>query len=163
MIVPTKSNRRIVAVILGIVTLLVAAAAVVIKWFLLKSVHDEIVGKRDRYEPLFFQRGSFCRFVEIPQDFNIVTFSTACLLILILSVTSKRVSFQRGKRCKGYVGLPIPMDFFSHVKRTFAAVIFAICANELLQIVNVILKGNPGSSNRGTPNECRVRLAIVLS
>ncbi|CAF0965327.1 unnamed protein product [Rotaria sordida] len=58
---------------------------------------------------------------------------------------TKRVSFQRGKICKGYIGIPIPLDFFVHVKRTFSAVIFAVSADELLEIASQLftLSGSP--------------------
>jgi len=76
------------------------------------------------------------------------------LLILLFTITTRRVVFQRNKLCKGYFGIPIPLDFFGHVKRTLAAVIFAIFAEELLGIANEILSRRAPSSNKGLLFSC---------
>ncbi|CAF1239647.1 unnamed protein product [Rotaria sordida] len=72
-----------------------------------------------------------------------------CFIILLFTITTKRVSFQGSKYCKGYIGIPIPLDIFAHVKRILAAVIFAIFADELLDIANDALNGSNPSSNQG--------------
>jgi hypothetical protein len=70
-------------------------------------------------------------------------------LIILLTIITKRIAFHRNKYCKGYIGIPIPIDFFAHVKRTLAAVIFAIFADELLEIVSEIWSGGGGGRGRG--------------
>ena len=115
-------------------TLAVLTATLLIRWSILKSIHEEIVAKFKSDEPIFFQRNSFCLTVGQTKEFNIITFPAACLLFLIFTLTTKRRAFQRGKWFNGYVGIPIPLDFFAHVKRTFAAMVFAVFADELLEI-----------------------------
>ena len=51
--------------------------------------------------------------------------------------------------CWGYVGLPMPFDFFSSVKRTFIAVIFAIFADELVEIANDLFFKSAPASDEG--------------
>ena len=147
---PPKSNRIVVIVITGIGTILVAAGTIIAKWLMLKSIHEEMIEKFNTNGSMFFVRPGFCRVIEVVDEFNIITFPAACLLLLILCVTTRRVSFYRGRGCRGFIGPPIPIDFFSHVKRTFAAVIFAICADELLEIVSVIISGGDGTASSGT-------------
>ncbi|CAF4570957.1 unnamed protein product, partial [Rotaria magnacalcarata] len=48
-----------------------------------------------------------------------------------------------------YGALPIPMDVFAHVKRTFSAVIFAIYADELLRIAKELVSGDDTPSDQG--------------
>ena len=145
-----KSTGWIFALIAGIATLMLAAGAVIVKWTLLKPIHAEIIGKFKRDEPVFFQRHSACRTIDLRDEFNIVTFPAACLLIVLFSLVTKRVSFQKGKGCKGFTGIAIPLDFFSHVKRTFAAVVFTIFADELLEIVTRIFESTGPVRNEGT-------------
>ncbi len=151
--IPTTAldpSRRILSLIAGILTLLLATSTLLVKWRIIKSIHDEIVDKFNRKQPLFFKRHSICRTFDITvAEFNLFTFPLACLLILLFILITKRVSFQRNKFCKGYIGLPIPLDFFAHVKRTLAAVIFAIFADELSEIATDLVGGGGGSSNRG--------------
>ncbi len=71
------------------------------------------------------------------------------MLILLFTIITKRASFQKNKWFKGYIGLPIPIDFFAHVKRSLAAVIFAIFADELLVIVFESISGDNKSVNKG--------------
>jgi hypothetical protein len=77
------------------------------------------------------------------------TFPLACLLIFIFIVTTKRKSANRLDRCKGYFAVPIPLDFFAHINRTFAAVTFAIVANELSNFANLFISENASSINEG--------------
>ena len=53
---------------------------------------------------------------------------------------TKRISFLP-KFCHGYGSLPIPVDFLSHMDRKFVAVVFAIYADELFDIVKNVVNG----------------------
>ncbi|CAF4000522.1 unnamed protein product, partial [Rotaria sp. Silwood1] len=55
---------------------------------------------------------------------------------------TKRESYQINRCCKGYFGLPIPLDFFARVKRTFAAITFAIFADDLSNLANQFINEN---------------------
>ena len=57
------------------------------------------------------------------------------------------------KQCEGYVGPVIPLDFYVHIKRKFAAVVFAIIADELLDIINQVINGNT-SNGEGKSSGC---------
>jgi hypothetical protein len=142
-------SHRILSWITGILTLLLTTATLLAKWAIIKPIHDEIVDNLNNNRSLFFKRHSICRIMELKSDFNLFTFPVACLLILLFIIITKRVSFQRNKWFKGYIGIPIPLDYFAHVKRTLAAVIFAISADELLDIVNETISGNHPSINKG--------------
>jgi hypothetical protein len=56
-------------------------------------------------------------------------------------VRTKRVSLWRTK-CGGYIAPPMPIDFISHVDRKFAAVVFAVCADELITILQNVFGDN---------------------
>lgn len=117
------------------------------KWSILKPIHEEIVEKFYRREPLYFTKHPICRVIDLTDRFNLITFPVACLFIVLLSVITKRSAFYRNRCCRGYIGIPIPLDFFAHIKRTLAAVIFAIFADELLDIALEIVSGNNGQSS----------------
>jgi hypothetical protein len=83
------------------------------------------------------------------EEFNMFTFPIACFLVLLFIVTTKRKSSQENSYCYGYFAIPIPLDFFAHVKRTFAAVIFAVVADELSNLVNQFINRNSSSADEG--------------
>ncbi len=144
-----RPSYRIFSLITGILTLIVAASTLVAKWLILKPIHDEVVNKFHRKQSLFFRRQRICGIIDLSAQFNLFTFPVACLLIILFSIITKRMSFLRNRFCKDYIGIPIPIDFFAHVKRTLAAVVFAIFADELLEIAVEILSGRGSSSDRG--------------
>lgn len=129
--------------------MIVATSTLLIKWAIIKPIHEDIIKKFYNEEELFIKPNSICRTITLVAEFNVFTFPVACLLMLLFILTTKRVSFHRNKFCKGFIGIPIPLDFFAHVKRTLAAVIFAIFADELLDIVKQAVGGDGTSSNRG--------------
>ena len=143
------SNCDPLKIIVTIATILLAVGTLTAKWLIIQPIHNDIVNKFNHSEPLFFERHAICGVIDSQSDFNVITFPAACLLIVIFSLTTKRVSFKRDKGCKGYIGVPIPYDFFGHVKRTFAAVIFAIFADELLEITNRIFSGGSSRKSQG--------------
>lgn len=126
---------------------IVAIIALIVKWLLLQPIHDELVKKYGDKEAVYYDRNSFCDIIDL-QDFNLLTFPIACFVILIFIIFSKRASCLREK-CKGYIAPVIPLDFYIHVKRKFAAVVFALIADELLDIITQVITGN-SSSNQGT-------------
>jgi hypothetical protein len=132
-----------------VATAILTTTTLIIKWNIIQPIHDEIVDKFNKNESLFFQRHAICRVINVRQDFNIITFPVACLLLVIFSLITRRVSFKKGRGCRGYIGLPIPLDFFTHVKRTFAAVIFAISADELFDIAKQLFSRNKQPSGQG--------------
>ncbi|CAF3457099.1 unnamed protein product [Rotaria sp. Silwood1] len=77
------------------------------------------------------------------------TFPLACLLILLFVMITKRESYQINRCCKGYFGLPIPLDFFARVKRTFAAITFAIFADDLSNLANQFINENGSLIDEG--------------
>ncbi|CAF1467776.1 unnamed protein product [Rotaria sordida] len=147
--VEPESSRHILSFIIVIGTLILATATLIIKWTILQLIHNDIINKFKKNESLFFQRHSICKVMDVRQEFNVITLPAACLLIVIFSLTTKRVSFQRGKIFKGYIGIPIPLDFFVHVRRTFSAVIFAVYADDLLEIATGIFTRQGSSTNEG--------------
>jgi len=143
-------RHRTLSWITGILTLILATSTLIAKWSILKPIHEEIVNKFNNQQLLFFKRHSICQTIDLTAQFNLFTFPVACLLIILFSIITKRVAFQRNKYFKGYIGIPIPLDFFAHVKRTLAAVIFAIFADELLDIANEVISGKSLSTNKGS-------------
>lgn len=125
--------------------IVITTAALLIKWSLLQPIHNELVKKFQQDEPLFYTRNSFCNLIDLA-DFNMFTFPIACCVIFIFIIFSKRTSCMRNK-FNGYFAPVIPIDFYSHIKRKFAIVVFAIIADELLDIINQILNGNSSNAN----------------
>jgi hypothetical protein len=146
-----KSSPKCHALKIAIVisTLLLTVASLISKWAIIQTIHDDIVDKFNNSEPLFFERHPICQVIDKRDDFNVITFPAACLLTVIFALITKRVSFKRGKGCNGYIGVPIPYDFFGHKKRTFAAVVFAIFADELLEITNQIFNPTRSEEDEG--------------
>ncbi|CAF0739997.1 unnamed protein product [Adineta ricciae] len=142
-------SRRKYAWTTGILTFIFAMGTLVVKWSILKPIHDEVVYKYENNQSVYFNTHSVCPIINFRADFNIFTFPIACLLILLFVIITKRVSSRHNRYCKGYFGIVIPLDFFGHVKRTLAAVIFAVFADELLDIANELLAGGRKSSNQG--------------
>lgn len=128
---------------------MLACIALLIKWFLIKPIHATMVIKFERKEPLFFERHSLCPIIELRKEFNIITFPLACLLIIIFAIMTKRNRSHRNILCRGYGALPMPVDFFAHIKRTFAAVVFAIYADELLDIARELISSSEKTSEQG--------------
>ena len=143
-------SRFVLSLVGIIVTIMLTAVTLIVRWNILYPIHNEIIDKFQRNESLFFQRHEICKVEDVCQDFNIITFPTACLLIVMLFIRRKRVSLQPGKICTQYIGIPVPLDFFVHIKRTFPAVIFAIFADELLEIVTGLFKLESSSTDEGT-------------
>ncbi|CAF2102485.1 unnamed protein product [Rotaria magnacalcarata] len=143
------TSRRILSWIIAIATLLLAVSTLIVKWTIIKPIHEDIVDKFKKNEPVFFKQHYFCRIMELRTEFNIVTFPLACFIILIFTIITRRVSTHGIKYSRGFIGIPIPLDFFAHVKRTLVAVIFAIFADELLGIANDVLNANNPSTSKG--------------
>ena len=144
-------SRRLQSLIVTVATVVLAVVALITKWTIVKSIHQDIIYKYNNNQSLFFQRPPICRVIGIQPEFNVITFPVACLLFILFSVNTKRKSLQRDKWFGGYIGLPIPLDFFTHVKRTFNAVIFAIFADELFEIANELFFGSGAPSDEGLP------------
>jgi len=124
--------------------MILAVVALVSKWSIIQPIHDEIVYKYETNQSLYYVQNPFCNTMHL-QQFNVITFPVACLLILIFIVRTKRTSFMRDK-CYGYGGPAIPLDFISHIDRKFAAVVFAVCADELLEIMQAAFSDNSSTS-----------------
>ena len=114
--------------------LILTSSALFIKWSILQPIHNEIVDKYRHNLSLFFEPHRICQVINY-QKFNLIMFPMSCILILLFAIEHKRVSFVPHK-CHGRFAPPVPVDFFTDINRTFVAVTFAICANELLVIVN---------------------------
>jgi hypothetical protein len=117
--------------------ILVAIATLLIKWSLIKPIHNEVVQKYINKEKIFYTPPPVCETLSLRSS-NVVTISVASLIVAICVLISKRVSLLRNT-CHGYGAPAIPIDFISHIDRKFAAVIFAIIADELLIIVKQII------------------------
>jgi hypothetical protein len=135
-----RRSTRLSSSIVTILMLILAGAALVSKWSIIQSIHNEIVHKYQTDQPVYYEQNSICNIMN-QQQFNLLTFPVACFLILLFIIQTKRTSLLRDK-CYGYGGPPIPVDFISHIDRKFAAVVYAICADELIAIMEQVLNGN---------------------
>lgn len=144
-----RPSHRIYSWITGILTIIVTTATLLVKWVIIKPIHEDIVEKFNKSQPLYFKPHRICRVINLAERFNLLTFPFACLLIIIFVFLTKRMSFKHKKLFRGYIGIPMPLDFFAHVKRTLAAVIFAIFADELLDIVKQTLFRGETNSQQG--------------
>ncbi|CAF0783583.1 unnamed protein product [Adineta steineri] len=158
-IVNVKRSARLSSCFIAILMLIVTTVALVTKWSLVQPIHNELVKKYQEQDLLFYTRKSFCRLIDF-EDFNMLTFPIACLLVIIFIIFSKRTSCMRQK-LKGYIAPVIPIDFYMHIKRKFAAVVFAIIADELVDIVSQVLLGET-SNDDGVIVVYILRIAKVL-
>jgi hypothetical protein len=143
-----RRTARLESCITTVFVCILAAAASLATWGIIQPIHDEVVRKFKSREPVYFTENSICRVIDL-QDFNVLTFPVACFLIILFIIRTKRTSLLRDK-CYGYGGPPIPIDFLSHRDRKFAAVVFAICADELLTILEEAING--GSTSAAKPD-----------
>ena len=134
-----KRSARFSSCFIAILMLIITVLALITKWLLLKPIHNELVDKYKQEEPVFYQRQSFCNLIDL-EDMNMLTFPIACFLLIIFIIFSKRTSCGK-QNLHSYIGPVIAVDFYVHIKRKFAAVIFAIIAEELLDIINQVLNG----------------------
>lgn len=149
-LINVKQSARCSSIIVAVLTFTVATGGLLVKWSLLQPIHNELVSKYQQQEPVYYERNSFCAIIDL-QDFNMLTFPIACCLILIFIVFSKRSSCMPGK-CKGYIAPVLPLDFYIHVKRKFAAVVFAVIADDLLDVVTEVITGNTSTDQGSTGN-----------
>ncbi|CAF3706454.1 unnamed protein product [Rotaria socialis] len=149
-------SHKLSRFLMGLSTVLLCFLTLSIKWILLKPIHISMTEKLHQRLPLFFQQHALCPIIELRKEFNIITFPIACLLIFMFAMMQKRNQSKTKRWFQVYGALPIPVDFFAHVKRTFSAVIFAIYADELLHIANELI------SDDDTPSDQGVILVYVL-
>lgn len=128
------------SIFIAILTVIIAALGIIGKWLLIQPIHDEIADKYKKNQSLYFEQGSFCE-KTFTEEFNIITFSVACFLILLLIVCTKRTSKLLPNLFYGYGGVPMPIDFFSHEDRIFAGFIFAVSADDLFEIISSVING----------------------
>lgn len=129
--------------------ILLSTTTLLVKWTFIQGIHDEIVRKFNRNETTSFETHSICDLINLRDEFNVMLFPIACILIIVFSLKTKRTSLQRNKWFGGYIGLPMPVDFFSNINRTFAAVIFAVFADELVGIANELFFSKALSADQG--------------
>ena len=155
-----KKSAQLTSCLIGISTLIVAAITLIGKWIILRDIHKEVVDQYDDHptEPLYFTLKPFCDVLAL-QDFNVITFPVACALVILCTLVTKRISFMK-KYCHGYGAPAMPFDFLLHSDRKLAAVIFAIIAGDLLDIVQSVINGS--SRGNGVLADYSYRLAEVL-
>ena len=141
--------------------MIVAASALLIKWSILRDIHQEVVDqfKENPEQPLYYTRKPFCDKLDL-QDFNVFTFPVACALTILCFLLTKRVALWKD-RCHGYGGIAMPFDFLTHIDRKFAAVVFAIIASDLLDIIQSVLDGS-SKGGEGALVNYLYRIAQVL-
>lgn len=146
----------------GMLAIIVGTFALIIKGILFKEIHQEIVDKFQQKQPLYYEPPSFCRIINLRKEFNILTFPLACLLIVLFTILTKRKASKRDSCCRGYLAIPVPLDFFAHVKRTFAAIIFAVVADELANIANRFISESDLSFGGGAISTYLLQILRVL-
>ncbi|CAF1150450.1 unnamed protein product [Adineta ricciae] len=154
-----KESARCSSCFVAVLMVILTIIALTVKWLLIQPIHNELVKKYNVNDSLFYQREPICDIIDF-SNFNMLTFPIACFLVLIFIISSKRTSCLRDK-FKGYIGPVIPLDFYVHIKRKFAAVIFAIIADELLSIVMEVITGN-SPSDQGVIIVYLLRILSVL-
>jgi hypothetical protein len=139
-VINMKESYRCSSIFLFAFVPILAVVGLVTRWLLLQPIHDQIVRKYQEQTALFYERHSICEIIDL-QDFNLLTFPLACFLTLLFICLNKRASCLRLK-LKGFIGPVIPLDFYIHIQRTFAVVVFAVVADEILDIINQVINGN---------------------
>ena len=154
-----QQYTRITSWICAILTMFLAAVALLAKWSIIKPIHDDIVRKYRTNHSIYYEMNPICRVLQA-EYFPLITFPIACVLVVVFSLRSRRTSFHRDQ-CSGYGAIPMPVDFLSHVDRKFAAIVFAVCADEIITIVVEVLVGD-SSQGRGVVLAYLLRLLQVL-
>ena len=149
----SSRSRRMNFVITVIGTVVVVIVTIYIKWTILKPIHTELVEKFKTNHFLYIEHPSVCRTMNLGTRFKLFTFPFSCLLIVIFSMLTKRTSSNHSRWYLNYGGVPVPLDFFAHIKRTFSAMIFAIYADELVEIVNELIEDDNTEESRGQLSE----------
>lgn len=82
--------------------MIVAASALLIKWSILREIHQEVVDQflENPEQPLYYSRKPFCDKLDY-QDFNAFTFPVASVLTILCFLLTKRVALMKD-RCHGY-------------------------------------------------------------
>lgn len=142
-LINVKQSARFSSCTIVLLMLIIIIGSLITKWLLLQPIHNELVNKYNQNESIYYERNTFCNLIDL-EDFNMLTFPITCFLILLFIIFSQRTSCMRGK-CKGYFAPILPLDFYIHIKRKFAAVIFAIIADELLNILNEVFTESDSS------------------
>ena len=104
--------------------LIVTTLALIGKWLLLQTIHNELVENYRNDDFIYFNRSSFCNIVDL-DGINMLTFPIAFLLLFIFIFSGKRTSCLKNK-LRGFISPILPVDFHIHIKRKFAAIIFSI-------------------------------------
>ena len=154
-----RQSARLSSCINFVLTVLLAAVALLAKWSIIQPIHNEVVHKYQMNQTIYYEQNYICQIINL-KDFNVLTFPVACFLILVFTVCSQRTSFMKD-RCRGYGAAPMPLDFLSHFDRKFAGVIFAICVDELIIILQEALNGS-GKKGEGVIITYLLRLLQVL-
>ena len=154
-----RQSARRSSCILIILMMIFAAVALLAKWSIIQPIHDEVVRKYQTNQSVYYVPNSICKVINL-QKFNVLTFPVACFLIILFIIRTKRTSLWRNK-CHGYGGPPMPVDFLSRMDRKFAAVIFAICADELLLIMEEVLFDGASKGN-GVIVDYLIRISQVI-
>ncbi|CAF1009083.1 unnamed protein product [Adineta ricciae] len=154
-----KRSARLSSCIIAICMMIVAAVGLVSKWAIIQPIHDGIVTKYLNNQSIYFIPNNFCD-ITTYQNFNVITFPVSCFVILLFIIRSQRVSCLRDK-LRGYGAPPVPVDFLSHIDRKFAAVVFAVCADELISILQEAFNGG-GAKGDGVIVSYLLRLLQVI-
>ena len=129
--------------------MLVAFSALGVEWAVLKPIHDELVEKFRQGSRLKVERPGTCNRMNFGTNFKLVTFPFSAALVLLFAILSKRTAVGHRHLAYGHVAIPLPLDFFAHFKRTFSAVIFALYADELLDIATELVSGGTSEGDGG--------------
>lgn len=137
-----KKTTKLTSSITGGSTIILTAVTLTILWGILRRIHNEIVKQYNATpdDPLYYNRTAICDILDL-EDFDVFTFPFACLLTVLCIIVTKRKSLKRNL-CHGYVAPAIPLDFLSHIDRKFAAVVFAMIADELIGILYDSITGS---------------------
>lgn len=127
----SSRSRRMNFAITVVGTVVVVIITIFIKWTILNPFHTDLVEKFKVNYFLYIEHPSICRTMNLGTRFKLFAFPFACLMIFIFSILTKRTSTKHRRWYLNCGGVPIPLDFFAHIQRTFSAMIFAIYAEEL--------------------------------
>ncbi|CAF1667935.1 unnamed protein product, partial [Adineta ricciae] len=158
-VVNVKRSFQLSSCLVFILMIIVATVALVIKWLLLQPIHNNLVQKYTNSELLYYHRISFCDVID-RDGYDLISLPVAGFFIIVFVIFSKRTSCLRQK-LRSFIGPVIPMDFYIHVKRKLAAVIFAVIADDLLSIVIAVINGE-GTQGEGVIVVYLMRIANIL-
>jgi hypothetical protein len=121
--------------------ILITLLMLLIKWIIIRSVHDAKIHLYHSNQSSLKISTKFCQKIYY-QNLNIIMFAITCSLTIILGLPHKKCLKQK---CNILFGSLVPVDFFTDTDRKLIAAVFALCADQLREVLRDTLRDSSSS------------------